>query len=279
MQNVSKLQDLYSIFLEWSKQSSPEVFEKYNRYRIEKGINWDPQEISNVLIDTAKYVDAFIGMLFQIEDQQAVLKRSVERKPIFKFKKDFLQRRVWKKYKPTNLSDLNFEELQSSVHAFIDACQQSLYAKSHFNQYENDEELFVSTMVCWLLDIDKDIKSREMSSVENFNLSFRNNKQSAAIVFIRTSINIHQQEKSFVVQSVLDVFEKWSFARYFNEEKKKLKHWVSYRFPEPLDCMNLVKVLHPNDELHQEMIGPEEHLRRRDGFKLTDRKDTVKEKY
>src|SRR3954469_3643171 len=46
--------------------------------------------------------------------------------------------------------------------------------------------------------------------------------------------------------------------------------WVIFRFPETLDYMNLVQVQRPRPDLPEAMIGPDDRLRRRDGFKLTD---------
>src|SRR4051812_47066784 len=48
------------------------------------------------------------------------------------------------------------------------------------------------------------------------------------------------------------------------------RQWVIFRFPETLDYMNLVQVQRPRPDLPEAMIGPDDRLRRRDGFKLTD---------
>jgi NAD(P)H-flavin reductase/NADPH-dependent glutamate synthase beta subunit-like oxidoreductase len=46
--------------------------------------------------------------------------------------------------------------------------------------------------------------------------------------------------------------------------------WVIFRFPETLDYFNLVQVQRPRPDLPEAMVGPDNRLRRRDGFKLTD---------
>src|SRR3954462_1954888 len=48
------------------------------------------------------------------------------------------------------------------------------------------------------------------------------------------------------------------------------RQWVIFRFPETLDYMNLVQAQRPRPDLPEAMIGPDDRLRRRDGFKLTD---------
>ena len=43
-----------------------------------------------------------------------------------------------------------------------------------------------------------------------------------------------------------------------------------FRFPETLDYWRLVDVQRPRPDLPEWMVGPDDRLRRRDGFKLTD---------
>ena len=50
-----------------------------------------------------------------------------------------------------------------------------------------------------------------------------------------------------------------------------------FRFPENLDYDHLVQIRRPNAALPEEIVGPEERLRRRDGFKLTDNRFTRRE--
>ena len=53
--------------------------------------------------------------------------------------------------------------------------------------------------------------------------------------------------------------------------------WVIFRFPETVDYMNLVQVQRPRADLPVAMIGPDDRLRRRDGFKLTDARWNTRE--
>jgi NADPH-dependent glutamate synthase beta subunit-like oxidoreductase/NAD(P)H-flavin reductase len=48
------------------------------------------------------------------------------------------------------------------------------------------------------------------------------------------------------------------------------KGWVAFRFPENLDPFALVPVIQPRADLPEAVTGPDERLRRRDGFALTD---------
>src|SRR3989344_1901286 len=53
------------------------------------------------------------------------------------------------------------------------------------------------------------------------------------------------------------------------EGKAAVKGWVSFRLPEGIDHQKLVPIFPINDSVGR-MAGPPEHLRARDGFKLTD---------
>ena len=57
----------------------------------------------------------------------------------------------------------------------------------------------------------------------------------------------------------------------------RFKHWVVFRFPENLDYDHLVQVQRPDPALPEAMVGPDEKLRRREGFKLTDERFSRRE--
>ena len=48
------------------------------------------------------------------------------------------------------------------------------------------------------------------------------------------------------------------------------RSWAIFRLPETLDYWRLVDVHRPWPDLPERMAGPDNRLRRRDGFKLTD---------
>jgi NAD(P)H-flavin reductase/NADPH-dependent glutamate synthase beta subunit-like oxidoreductase len=65
----------------------------------------------------------------------------------------------------------------------------------------------------------------------------------------------------------IDAFKRWCAACLHDPGYRP---WVIFRFPETLDYFNLVQVQRPRAEIAEEMFGPDDRLRRRDGFKLTD---------
>src|SRR5438034_7840610 len=70
-------------------------------------------------------------------------------------------------------------------------------------------------------------------------------------------------------REALSALERWAAALPL-AAPERIAHWVSYRQPHALDYSHLVQIERPRAEVPELMIGPEEKLRRRDGFKLTD---------
>ena len=76
------------------------------------------------------------------------------------------------------------------------------------------------------------------------------------------------------IATQLDALKRWCAACLHHPGYRP---WVIFRFPETLDYMNLVPVQRPRPDLPQAMLGPDDRLRRRDGFKLTDGRWVVRE--
>jgi NAD(P)H-flavin reductase/NADPH-dependent glutamate synthase beta subunit-like oxidoreductase len=76
------------------------------------------------------------------------------------------------------------------------------------------------------------------------------------------------------VAAQADALKRWCAACLHDPAHRP---WVIFRFPETLDYFNLVQVQRPRPELPEAMLGPDGHLRRRDGFKLTDERWTPRE--
>jgi NADPH-dependent glutamate synthase beta subunit-like oxidoreductase/NAD(P)H-flavin reductase len=72
----------------------------------------------------------------------------------------------------------------------------------------------------------------------------------------------------------IESLKRWCAAHVHDP---RFKNWVVFRFPENLDYDHLVHVKRPDASLPEEMFGPDEKLRRREGFKLTDERYSRRE--
>jgi NADPH-dependent glutamate synthase beta subunit-like oxidoreductase/NAD(P)H-flavin reductase len=74
-------------------------------------------------------------------------------------------------------------------------------------------------------------------------------------------------ETSEALTAQIDSLKRWCAARLHHPDYRQ---WVVFRFPETLDYWHLVAVRRPEPQLPEAMVGPDDRLRLRDGFKLTD---------
>src|SRR6185436_4816447 len=72
----------------------------------------------------------------------------------------------------------------------------------------------------------------------------------------------------------IESLKRWCAAHIHDP---RYRGWVVFRFPENLDYDHLVHVQRPDPKLPEEMFGPDEKLRRREGFRLTDNRYTRRE--
>ena len=76
------------------------------------------------------------------------------------------------------------------------------------------------------------------------------------------------------VADEIESLKRWCAAHVHDP---RYRGWVVFRFPENLDYDHLVQIRRPDPALPEQMVGPDEKLRRREGFKLTDERYTQRE--
>src|SRR5207244_9069935 len=81
-------------------------------------------------------------------------------------------------------------------------------------------------------------------------------------------------DQTATLNAQLSSLKRWCAARIHDPA---YRHWVIFRFPETLDYWRLVSAQRPDSDFPEAMVGPDDRLRRRDGFKLTDARMTPRE--
>jgi NADPH-dependent glutamate synthase beta subunit-like oxidoreductase/NAD(P)H-flavin reductase len=76
------------------------------------------------------------------------------------------------------------------------------------------------------------------------------------------------------VAAEIESLKRWCAAHIHDS---RYRGWVVFRFPENLDYDHLVQIQRPDPALPEEILGPDEKLRRRQGFQLTDNRYTQRE--
>ncbi|HET9943846.1 MAG TPA: FAD-dependent oxidoreductase, partial [Terriglobia bacterium] len=220
-----RLKELHKIFDAELAVANPELFASWSSYRTNPSAPKTPVEISALLVGVAGHLSQFLVRLFQIESEaEALVAATCDQDPVFRFKIDFVRRRVLPALKKISRPQdgPSLRALEERVAALRGT--------------HTDAELATALAATRLMDEEK--KDRERAS--------------AAIDDLMQWCALHLHDPAY-------------------------RHWVSFRFPEPIEHFNLVQVDRPVEGLSESMIGPSERLRRRDGFALTDRRMATRE--
>jgi NADPH-dependent glutamate synthase beta subunit-like oxidoreductase/NAD(P)H-flavin reductase len=282
----SKLKELTELFYTFYKTESPDEYEKFSAYRNEKGLGYDEVVVSKILIESARHLETFLGRFFGVEEELLKLKKEVDyERAVLNVKKDFFQKRVFKKFKKSDSEIFIFNELNNK----IDVIKQTLFLGL---DWEKDEERSTAVMINEFLELERDYKTLLEAVKTEFILpeSVRTrandikkkllNVPDAKFLFENITIN-PSNEASFnygIIKNVIDIFEKWSFARAHDKDSGKvIKSWILYKIPLDLNYLDLVHNKVIDKQVAERIYGNEESLRRRDGFKLTDERYNERE--
>ncbi len=246
-----RLRVLHDEFWKYAANVSPDLAPRFKRLD-------DPTltkpEASEVLIDTAGILGDFLGRLFDIRsDVERLADETLNYEKIFQFKQDFLRTRVFKHFGKTCVDDVAFQPLDEEVQRLVAAVPP-----------QQDPEIRFADTVLTLLHC------------QNFLLGKADDSQNAAA----ERICAHQTEETLSekVEKALNVLGEWCVQVNATPQRRhRVDGWVSFTRPETLDYEHLVQIERPQDDLQELIVGPHEHRRLRDGFKLTDARMNRKE--
>jgi NADPH-dependent glutamate synthase beta subunit-like oxidoreductase/NAD(P)H-flavin reductase len=267
-----KLRDLTERFYEDLASKNTNLAQQLRHYIEARGAGYEKREESKILVDAAVYLSDFVARLFRIEQYRSKLyKRIIEQDDIWKYK-FFVQRRAIKKFPADRINFSNSPELEEAVRElrFVIFSETLIY----------DEELAIAKIVARLLEAEEELsKGRQSeSSIETLKKlsdGFEKLKDRALgkALAIR-AVGINELGNLLLVKSALEIIEEWSANHFFKGDKK---HWQSFRVPHSLDYQNLVRLERYDSSKPEAMRALPEDLRRRDGFKLTDDRGTLRE--
>ncbi len=274
----AKLKELADLFDAEAKKADPELFAAFDAYRKKKGEGVSPTETSDLLCRMGAHLDRFVVRLFGIEEDGARLRKEIGRLCLlFPFKNEFVLRRVLKKYKPADAAEMDFRALDKMATAL----QRAAFPAE---TPDEDPEITAGRMVSALLSLEREFV-REGQKIENDAAGARKRlseirgklgrhaeaKQLLAGL-IQPAPQTPDQEKAFL-DGLMELLERWAFsATQHPAGKERTKGWISFHGPEKMDYTRLVEFHGADSQMPEAMEGPIETRRRRDGFKLTDRR-------
>jgi NADPH-dependent glutamate synthase beta subunit-like oxidoreductase/NAD(P)H-flavin reductase len=265
-----KLSELAEAFYLDLDAREPVVGEALRKYRAAGGSGFEPRAASKILTDASPYLSQFIARMFRIEQQRSELEKEILiQNPIWRYK-FFVQRRAIKRYKAEQIAELNEQELWIGL--------TELRNNGFDESLVRDDELSVAEMTTKLLDAEealiKDPEADVTAAVAGVNRAFEKCKDKAFGRLFSKYILVEDAAGDLLsIKAALHLVEAWSAVAFF----KKTKRWYSFRTPHALDYQNLVHLIHPEPKVHNIMRGADSELRRRDGFKLTDDRGTLRD--
>ena len=275
-----RLADLTEAFREYLGERDVPLRAQYDEYLRTAGAGGSPVEISRLLVEVAGHLGSFLGLLFGISaERDGLIDWTSAQAPIFRFKRDFLVRRVLKKY-PAPPEHPAFAVLEKRVSILRD-----LNTGASSNGL--NPELAVAELVVSMMDVERllqlDPADPEAQGELDWLAQFR-----TLVAAIQQRITdwpeIRQIPRTTdrpiadadrrAIAAIMPVLEGWAAGAYYRAcANGNPEGWISWRLPAKVDYdAGLVPCLPAGCGVAGEWVGPLEHRRRRDGFVLTDRR-------
>ena len=151
-----RLKELNDVFDAELATANPELFRAWDSYRRNPAQPKTPVEISALLVGVAGHVSRFVTQLFQIESEvEALQAATADQNPVFRFKIDFVRRRVLPALK--KISVPQDQGQRDALEARIAALRGS----------NPDVELATALAATRLMDEEKQDRNRVAASIED----------------------------------------------------------------------------------------------------------------
>lgn len=238
----ARLRDLHDRFVAEVKGTEPELWTQWERYRdVPESLGAVAR--SNLVVAMAPHLSRFVSRLFGVgTEADALVAATRAYDVLFRFKIDFVRRRALPLLKGGAHVTATAED-----HATVEAGAKApalLVPEGRGLPPSPDMELSLAAYGCSLLDREESLKA-----------------------------NGSDADKAAVAAEI-ESLKRWCAAHVHSPE---YRGWVVFRFPENLDYDHLVQIQRPDATLPEQILGPDEKLRRRQGFELTDPRFTPRE--
>lgn len=277
--DAGKLRLLAEKFYAEIAGENPALGEALDRYIAARGAGYEQKVESKILTDAAPYLSDFVARLFSISPERdrqiySVLKQN----PIWAYR-FFVQRRAIKKFPLDSVKQFNDKELNEAI--------EELRRTAFPDTPDDDTELAVSFITEKLLEIEENLtKNQPLSETAEMNLinlkaPAENANNSVFAKFFgqfETDLSAEATGDALTVKAILRIIEAWSAANFYKSNSHhSAEEWMSFKTPHTLDYQNLVHLTRTRPEIPEAMRGADEEMRRRGGFKLTDRGATERQ--
>ncbi|MCE9583525.1 MAG: FAD-dependent oxidoreductase [Planctomycetes bacterium] len=242
----ARLKALLDLFHAEVERADPALWKAWQPYAAAKGDGFAPPAVSDLVIRMAPHVTRFVTKLFGVGEAVEELRaKLLGLLPVYLYKRDFIGRRVFKKFSKENPPKQRAGDLARTGTKIVDVW--NVHPKE-------DGELLYARATMDLLGMEK--------------------KPDAEVIgLVRKAMELDASAPDAqVVAKAIETLEAWAYVRWSDPVYKTgIRGWASYRVPEEMHYPDhLVELERPNPARPEEITGPEWRMRKRDGFKLTD---------
>ncbi len=274
-----RLAALDRVFLDELASEDAALHGRLMAYR-EDATSFDPLSRSRLLVEAARPLGRFVARLFGIEREWR--EQGADAGPeaiLFRFRRDFLQRRAVRTKLPADLAGEEVSRLEKAAR-FL---ERELHPEL---PWKEDPELATSRMATGLLDLESDflaaVRQKKIPSVPEPSRQRARELARRASAGAPASLEPPQGETDEALlaflEALLATYALWSNVRMRRPDlQSALRSWSSFHLPESLNYEALVETERPRPSLPEERVGPRSRRRRRDGFELTDRRMSRRE--
>ena len=267
-----RLKELAEKFYDELKEEEPVLHQALTKYIENRGEGYEKKVESKILTDSAPYLSEFVAKMFKINPERDELQNEIlKQNPIWQYK-FFVQRRAARNFRAEKLAELNEYDLDTAL--------RELKNTAFDETLIHDEELAVANIVVQLLEAEEIFtKNLEMTVsakeiIEKIEKAYEKLKDNIfGNVFSKFIVESEKTGEEMQIEAAIKILEAWSALHF----AKKDKPFYSFKTPHPLDYQNLVHIIRPSKEIPETIRGAEDELRRRDGFKLTDDRGTMRD--
>src|SRR5215470_13524964 len=263
LHDALRLADLTQAFDRDLEAKDPDLFARFEAHR--RAPLSGPAE-GDLLVEVSGHVSRFLGELFGVRDQQASQRAEAGRDaPLFRVKREFVQRRVFKKGAAGRPAPEEFPALDDEVEPLLAA---AAARDPRASLAAGDPELVLALVIETLLDAPRSPEPfRVLCQAMGRGLTDRGEQPERARALLAAREDLSEE--------LLDLFDRWCFAATLHPQgRHRTRGWSLLRLPRALDFQQLVPLRRRQS---YELEGLAEHQRRRDGFELTDPRASPRE--
>ena len=276
--NPLRLKALHTDFHEYVKRHDVDLFNAFQAYQLCQGEDMSAQNISDLLVRMAPYVNQFIAQLFQIEAEVALQAQNIQQEldTIFLYQQEIVKK-VKAIFKNQDIKAWDIAKIRHDLYLL-----QSVAFPQTIK--DADTEKGFCRMVSTLIRLQKHYQLLE----ENKNQYVKNAAEQ--ISAMQKLLNENAQAKAvfdvalaknnpgdFVTQ-LLELIHHWTYAAQHDPELiEYTSDWTSFKSPQKVDWQNLVPHMTKKYDSYSTWTTPESKRRHRDGFALTDPRYNTKQ--